>query len=59
MIFLYLSIYKSIIFQLNKEKKVKLVNKTDFKAGTNPLLHFHLDRIGQSLLMASLISKVI
>ena len=54
MIFLYLSIYKSIIFQLNKEKKVKLVNKTDFKAGTNPLLHFHLDRIGQSLVMASL-----
>ena len=43
MIFLYLSIYKSIIFQLNKEKKVKLVNKTDFKAGTNPLLHFHVD----------------
>ena len=59
MIFLYLSIYKLIIFQLKKEKKVKLVNKTDFKAGTNPLLYFHLDKIGQSLVMASLISKVI
>ena len=57
MIFLYLSIYKSII--LYKEKKVKLVNKTDFKAGTNPLLYFHLDKIGQSLVMASLRSKVI